>query len=216
MAVDEINRVAPDKRFVQVLMLVMGDMPLGKRHYWPIYAAAEKHGLPIGIHAGSAYRHPVTSLGWPTYYSEDYAAQAPAFQQGLSSLICEGVFTKFPDLKVVLLESGFTWLPAHLWRLTKFWRGLRIEVPWLDRAPTEIVKANVRLTIQPCDAPPTEEMFRKLMEHMDSDELLLFSTDYPHWQFDGEDVLPPGLSRNLVRKIMIDNPRATYPRLAQG
>ena len=85
MAVDEINRVAPDRRFVQILMLVMGDMPLGKRHYWPIYAAAEKHGLPIGIHAGSAYRHPVTSLGWPTYYTEDYAAQAPAFQAALSS-----------------------------------------------------------------------------------------------------------------------------------
>ena len=214
MAVDEIIRLAPDRRFVQVLMLVMGDMPLGKRHYWPIYAAAEKHGLPIGIHAGSAYRHPVTSLGWPTYYTEDYAAQAAAFQQCLSSLICEGVFTKYPDLKVVLLESGFTWLPAHLWRLTKFWRGLRIEVPWLDRAPTEIVKSNVRLTIQPCDAPPTEQMFQTVMEHMDSDELLLFSTDYPHWQFDGEDVLPAGLSREMVRKIMIDNPRATYPRLA--
>ena len=138
----------------------------------------------------------------------------PAFQQALSSLICEGVFTKFPDLKVVLLESGFTWLPAHLWRLTKFWRGLRMEVPWLDRAPTEIVKSNVRLTIQPCDGPPTEEMFQKLMEHMDSDELLLFSTDYPHWQFDGDEVLPPGLSQAMVRKIMIDNPQATYRRLA--
>ena len=109
---EEIERVAADRRFVQVLLLVMHDMPLGKRHYWPIYAAAERHGLPIGIHAGSAYRHPVTPLGWPTYYTEDYAAQAPAFQQALSSLICEGVFTKFPELKVVLIESGFTWLPG--------------------------------------------------------------------------------------------------------
>jgi predicted TIM-barrel fold metal-dependent hydrolase len=159
MAVDEIERVAPDRRFVQVLMLVMGDMPLGKRHYWPIYAAAERHGLPIGIHAGSSYRHPVTPLGWPTYYTEDYAAQAAAFQQGLSSLICEGVFTKFPALKVVLIESGFTWLPAHLWRLTKFWRGLRMEIPWVDRAPSDIVRSNVRLTTQPCDAPPTTEAF---------------------------------------------------------
>ena len=46
---------------------------------------------------------------------------------------------------------------------------------------------------------------------MQSDELLLFSTDYPHWQFDGEEALPEGLSPDLVRKIMIDNPHATYP-----
>jgi uncharacterized protein len=216
LAVEEINRVAPDRRFVQILLLVMHDHPLGKRHYWPIYAAAEKHGLPVGIHAGSAYRHPVTPLGWPTYYTEDYAAQATAFQAALSSLVCEGVFTKFPDLKVVLLESGFTWLPAHLWRLTKFWRGLRMEVPWVDRAPTDIVRSNVRLTTQPCDAPPSPEMFQRLMDHMGSDEMLLFSTDYPHWQFDGDAVLPDGLSRDLVRKIMIDNPRATYARVADA
>jgi uncharacterized protein len=43
--------------------------------------------------------------------------------------------------------------------------------------------------------------------------LLLFSSDYPHWQFEGEDVLPQGLSDDLVRKIMIDNPLATYGRL---
>jgi predicted TIM-barrel fold metal-dependent hydrolase len=215
MAVEEIERVAPDRRFVQVLLLVIGDMPLGKRHYWPIYAAAERHGLAVGIHAGSAYRHPVTSVGWPTYYTEDYAAQATGFQQALSSLICEGVFVKFPDLKVVLLESGFTWLPAHLWRLTKFWRGLRMEVPWLDRSPSDIVRSNVRLTIQPCDGPPDEDGLHKLMDHMESDELLLFSTDYPHWQFDGTDALPAGLPPAMVRKIMIDNPRATYPRLTE-
>jgi predicted TIM-barrel fold metal-dependent hydrolase len=212
-AVEEIERLAPDKRFVQVLLLVMNDLPLGKRQYWPIYAAAERHGLAVGVHAGSAYRHPVTSVGWPSYYSEDYVAQAAGFQQALTSLICEGVFVKFPDLKVVLLESGFTWLPAHLWRLTKFWRGLRMEVPWLDRSPLEVVRSNVRLTIQPCDAPPSTEMFERLMEHMESDELLLFSTDYPHWQFDGDDVLPAGLSPAMVRRVMVDNPRATYVRL---
>ena len=65
-AVDEIERCAKDRRFVQVLVLAMQEVPLGRRHYWPIYAAAVRHGLPLGIHAGSAYRNPVTALGWPT------------------------------------------------------------------------------------------------------------------------------------------------------
>ena len=215
LAAEEINRWAPDRRFVQVLLLVMGDQPLGKRVHWPIYAAAEKHGLPVGIHAGSAYHNPPTPVGWPSYHTEDYVTQAQAFATQLSSLVCEGVFTRFPNLKVVLLESGVSWLPAHLWRLTKYWRGLRMEIPWVDRSPFEIVKSNVRLSITPFDGPPDAGTINRLMDHMQSDELLLFSTDYPHWQFDGDAILPPGLSPALVKKIMIDNPRDTYARLLE-
>ena len=104
-SVAEIERCAKDKRFVQVLMLVMGDMPLGKRAYWPIYAAAERLGLPIGIHAGSNYHNPPTSVGWGSYHIEDYVAQAQAFQTQLTSLIVEGVFARHPKLKMVMLES---------------------------------------------------------------------------------------------------------------
>jgi predicted TIM-barrel fold metal-dependent hydrolase len=57
------------------------------------------------------------------------------------------------------------------------------------------------------------EAILRLIEHLESDELFLFSTDYPHWQFDGDAVLPEGMSPDLVRKIMIDNPHATYSRL---
>jgi predicted TIM-barrel fold metal-dependent hydrolase len=215
LAVDEIEFWASDKRFVQVLMLVTADAPLGRRQYWPIYAAAARHGLPVGIHAGSSFRYPMTPVGWTSYYAEDYVNQSQAFQTQLTSLICEGAFSKYPQLRVVLLESGFTWLPAHLWHLSKFWRGLRMEVPWVDRPPFEIVRDQVRLTLQPVDAPPRREVLERLLEHMGSDELLLFSTDYPHWQFDGEDALPDGLPDVLVRKILIDNPRETYPRLME-
>ena len=37
--VDEIERWAPNKQFVQVLVLANGEMPLGKRHFWPIWRA---------------------------------------------------------------------------------------------------------------------------------------------------------------------------------
>ncbi|MBR1199805.1 amidohydrolase [Bradyrhizobium sp. AUGA SZCCT0240] len=214
-SVAEIERCAKDPRFVQVLMLVMGDMPLGKRAYWPIYAAAERLGLAIGIHAGSAYHNPPTSVGWGSYHVEDYVAQAQAFQTQLTSLIVEGVFARHPKLKMVMLESGFTWLPSFLWRLHKFWRGVRMETPWVDRAPLEIVRSNIRFSLQPVDAPPDPATLNRLFDHMQSDELLLFSTDYPHWQFDGDEVLPEGISQDLVRKIMIDNPHAAYPRLTQ-
>jgi predicted TIM-barrel fold metal-dependent hydrolase len=213
MAVEEIERCAADRRFVQVLVLAMQETPLGRRNNWPIFAAAERHGLPIGIHAGSCYRNPVTSLGWPSWYIEDYAAQSQGFQSQVASLICEGVFAKFPGLKVVLIESGVTWLPGFLWRFSKFWRGLRTEVPWVDRAPAEIVRDHVRLTIQPFDAPDSAEDVERAVDHLRSDDMLLFSSDFPHWQFDGDQVMPAGIPAGLHRKILVDNPLATYDRL---
>ena len=213
MAVEEIERRAGDKRFVQVLMFAMNEIPLGKRFYWPIYQAAEKHGLTIGIHAGSLYRHAPSSVGWGSYYIEDYVLQAQAFESQLLSLVSEGAFAKFTDLKVVLMESGFSWLPAFLWRANKTWRGVRTEVPWIKKPPADIIHHHVRLTIQPIDEPPDEKILEQVINQIGSDEMLLFSTDYPHWQFDGMDALPKSLGGDLIRKILVDNPMATYSRL---
>ena len=165
---------------------------------WPIYAAAERHGLPIGIHAGSTYRH-----------SDDLARLAELLHRGLcgpgagvpvagGSLICEGVFAKFPGLKVVLMESGVTWLPGFLWRLSKFWRGVRSEVPWVDRSPAEIVRDHVRLTIQPFDAPADPDQVERAIDHLRSDDILLYASDFPHWQFDGDERMPAGHSAGIA------------------
>ena len=195
-AVAEIERVAADTRFVQVLLFAMGDMLLGRRPYWPIYAAAAKHGLAIGIHAGSTYRHAPMASGWSAHRVEDYVAQSAAFESQLLSFLAEGVFQQFPSLRLVLSESGFTWLPSLLWRTSKSWRGMRAEVPWIDRSPAEIIREHVRVTLQPVDSPPGDTMtLLRTLEHIGSDRMLLFSTDYPHWQFDGDAVLPDGLVR---------------------
>jgi predicted TIM-barrel fold metal-dependent hydrolase len=218
LAVDEINRCAADRRFVQVMLLVGSETTLGRRQNWPIYAAAERHGLPVGIHAGGMYRNPMTPVGWPTTFTEEYINQATAFQSQLTRLITEGVFAKFPALTVVLIESGVTWLPAYLWRLTKFWKGLRSEIPWVSDPPGSIVRDRVRLTLQPFDAPPDAASVMRLIEHIGSDEMLLFSTDYPHYQFEGASLvsagpIPEGLGKALAQKIMAENPLQTYLRL---
>lgn len=215
LAAEEIERMAPDRRFVQVLLLAMTELPLGRRQNWPIYRAAEKHGLPIGIHTGSSFRHPPSAGGWGSFYLEDYVSYAQGAAAALNSLLAEGVFQKFSALRVVLMESGVTWLPAALWRINKTWRGVRAEVPWLDRVPADIVRERVRLTAQPFDAPPDTGALTTLLEQLGSDDMLLFATDYPHWHYDGTEALPAGLPAGLAHKILVDNPLATYPRLAE-
>lgn len=215
-AVAEIERLAGDRRFVQVLALAMGETPLGHRQYWPVYEACVRHGLAFGIHAGSAYRHPQTSVGWTSWYLEEYAANQQAFQSQLASLVTEGVLSKFPALKVVLLESGVSWLPAFLWRLQKSWKSVRFEVPWVDRPPAELVRDQVRLTVQPLDVPEDADTVRRLLDHLRSDEMLLWASDWPHWQFDGDAAVPPGIPAELLPKLLRGNALATYPRLGQG
>jgi predicted TIM-barrel fold metal-dependent hydrolase len=215
-AVEEIQRRADDRRFVQVLMPAMHDLPYGRRYWWRIYEQAERHGLPIGLHLGSAYRRAITAVGWPSYHVEDYVDQTQGMQAQLASLLSHGVFVEFPALKVVLIESGVTWLPAFLWRFAKFWRGLRIEVPWVDRSPIEIVREHVRLTLQPFDAPPSAPDVERLLEHLGSEDMLLFSSDYPHWHFDGDEALPEGLPAAVVERMLSHNPSATYARMGDA
>ena len=142
--------------------------------------------------------------------------RSSAFENQLQSLISEGVFAKFPGLKLVAIESGLTWLSGFIWRADKTWKGVRAEVPWVTRAPSEIIRDHVRFTVQPIDAPDELAAIMRLIEHLESDELFLFSTDYPHWQFDGDNALPSGLSETVRQKILYGNALATYPRLARA
>jgi predicted TIM-barrel fold metal-dependent hydrolase len=111
------------------------------------------------------------------------------------------------------MESGFMWLPAFMWRADKTWRGVRPEVPWVKDAPSDILRQHMRLTIQPVDTPPQPEQFERIIEQIGCDDMLLFATDYPHWQFDGMDVLPPALAGERAAKVLVENALKTYPRL---
>ena len=193
----------------------MGELPLGRRQHWPIYRAAERHDLPIGIHAGSSYRHPPTNLGWPSYYLEDYVSWSTGFAGVLNSLITEGVFVEFPRLKVVLMESGVTWLPGWMWRANKTWRGVRAEVPWLEKSPIDLC-ARACAADRPAVRCAADAPIRCSASSRRSapTRCCCSATDYPHWHFDGNDALPDGLPDALMRKILVDNALKTYSRLS--
>ncbi len=179
----EIRHWAGNTSFVQVLMLSRTSFPPGNRRYWPIYEAAVEAGLPVGIHAFGNSGLPVTSVGWPSYYMEEMVGHAQTSQSGLVSLVVEGVFERWPALKLVLIESGFTWAPSLMWRLDRNWKILRSEVPHLKLLPSEYIKRNVWWTSQPLDEPENKRFLGDIFAWLGWDRIL-FSSDYPHWDFD--------------------------------
>ncbi len=212
LAVDEIRRHGGDRRFVQVLIPSRTSEPLGQRKYWPLYAAASEHGLPIGIHFGGwSGGHPISGAGWPAYYLEYHTGMIQTFQAHLISLVCEGVFEEFPDLKVVFIEGGLAWIAPLLWRLDRSWRQLKAENPRLRKAPSEYVRSHFWLTTQPVEEPPGPGQFLEMLSQLGMDDRLLFSTDYPHWDFDNPDsALPSAVPAALRQKMRRDNARALY------
>ena len=88
-------------------------------------------------------------------------------------------------------------------------------MPWVDRAPAELVRDHFRLTIQPLDVPDDPAQVERAIEHLRSDDILLYASDFPHWQFDGDDPMPPGIPMALREKILTINPLATYDRLRE-
>jgi len=215
-AAREIDRAARDRRFVQVLLPARSEAPYGDRRYLPIWEAATRNGLAVGIHFGGAPGNPPTPSGWTTYYLEEYSGMAQVFQSQLISIVSEGVCDRFPELRIALLEAGWAWLPPLMWRFDKDWKGLRREIPWVRRAPSEYIRQHVRFALQPVDAPSTAAMLETI-EEMGSDELVMFSSDHPHWHFDAlDEALPPGLPEPLRRGILSEHARAFYGLKVEG
>jgi hypothetical protein len=125
----------------------------------------------------------------------------------------EGVFERFPKLKVVIIEGGFAWLPALTWRLDKLFERMRSEVPHLKRRPSEYIREHIWLTTQPMEEPKDPRQLLDVMEWIGWDRLL-FASDYPHWDFDDPfRALPAALSRERLQQILTGNGKAVY-RLA--
>jgi len=209
-AADEIRRVGERPDIVQVLVSSASQRPYGDPFYHPIWDAAAEIGLPVAVHLGGTAGVNATpfACGPPTYYIEFRALLCQAGMTHVTSLIAQGVFERFPGFRVVFVELGATWLPYLLWKLDTDWRALRKETPWLMRLPSEYAREHIRLTTQPLEEPDDVEKLWAVLDAMHGREILMFATDYPHWDFD--DPVLVKIPREWRDDVMDGNARTFY------
>ncbi len=205
-AVREIDRIGAHPQMVQVMLPIV-KMAYGDPIYHPILEAAQRNHLVIAMHHTVFARG---ALGMGRYYIERHMLLPQSTMAQIISLICNGVFDRFPGLKFLFLEGGFSWLPHLMWRCDREYKSLRQEVPWIKRKPSQHMRDRVRLSTQPSEDLTAQQLLQ-VLDMVESDEVLVFSTDYPHFDFDNPDrALPPGLPSDLRRKIFFENAQKLY------
>ena len=82
---------------------------------------------------------------------------------------------------------------------------MRFEIPWQAEPPTETVRRHVKLTAQPYDVPDAESA--RWLTHLGRDDMLLWASDWPHWNYESGPAIPPGVDSE---KFMRGNAAALY------
>ncbi|MGJ3242335.1 MAG: amidohydrolase family protein [Opitutales bacterium] len=184
-----------------------GRTPLGHRWFWPLFEACEKHGLPLHLHPSTTAviaNHASMASGMATNYLQSHCALPQFYQSDLISLVLEGTFERFPGLKVMMIEGGVTWLAHLLWRMDKEFKGLRHQAPLLKRLPSDYVRDHIVLGSQPLEEPDRPRQLVQLFDMIGADDLVVYCSDFPHFDFDPPDVLR-AFPEESLKKILHDN-----------
>jgi uncharacterized protein len=184
--------------------------PVHHNAYVPVYRALEERGLPLGFHAG--YTWSDRSMEQLNRFLSVHALAFPFYNMvHLTNWVINGLPERFPGLDVIWIESGVAWLAFLMQRLDSEYLMRSSEAPLLERRPSEYVR-DMYFTSQPLEYPDDLEMLRLTFEMIGAETQLLYSSDYPHWDFD----LPsriydlPFLSETARRNILGENARGLF------
>jgi uncharacterized protein len=210
-AAAEIARIGRHPRIVAVSVPLL-DVSLGHRRWWPIFQAAQEHGLPIYVHGtgteGIFVGAPQLAGRSPDSYIERYVGTSQVAEANIASLVLSGTLEKFPHLQFLFVEFGFLWVLPLVWRMERAWRHLRREVPWVTKSPVDYVHERCRFSTQPLDEPADAGAFETMLGLMGCDQLC-FSTDYPHWDNEMPQHVLRSLSRDARERVFSANARRT-------
>jgi uncharacterized protein len=222
----EIRRVAHHPGFVSVYTEFGGNYePIGTAKHDPIYEAAVENDLAVTSHVGTFYQQMSPLQQGMRTWAELVGISAVSISMAyVGSMILQGLFDKFPTLHVTVKEGGFWWLPEFMARADDYYlshpgdiklteRKLEAGEQFLSKLPSEYFDSNIRFASQPVCFPRDPKHFKLLMELCRGEDMLLYSSDWPHATFDPLNwVFDPAISEDGRKKILSENARNWFRR----
>lgn len=213
---EEIKQVGKNKDFACIYLPTAGVYPLyGDRKYDPVFAVAERMDLPVVLHSVGTV-HPVFPFQleqFPNEFSRHGIAHPFSMASNVVHIVANGVPAKFPKLKICFAEGAIAWVPWVMMRLDKEYVEHRKEVPFLKERPSRYIR-KFRFGTQPIEEPEKGSDYRKLLDLIGDDTCVMFSSDWPHHDFDHpRKIMGFPLSEESKRKIMGENALEFFSRL---
>jgi uncharacterized protein len=176
--------------------------PVHDNAYMKTYALLEEMGKPIAFHA--AYNWNDQSLSLTNRFISVHALGFIWFNMvHMTNWVVNGLPERFPKLKVVWIESGLTWAYCLMQRLDHSYMMRTSDCPSLKRKPSEYMR-EMYYSSQPMEVPEDLSILEATFKMIKADTQLLWSSDYPHWDFDLPSVIYdlPFLGEAAKRNIL--------------
>jgi uncharacterized protein len=156
-------------------------LPVHDNAYMKVYRAIEERGLVLSFH--SAFHWGETVFRTCNRFIAVHALGFSFYNiLHLTNWVINGLGERFPKLPVVWVESGLAWVPFLMQRLDHEYMMRPSECPLLKKKPSEYMR-DMYYSSQPMEVQDRDAMectFRMI----DAENHLLYSSDYPHWDFD--------------------------------
>ena len=179
--------------------------PVHDNAYMKTYRLLEEMGLPISFHA--AYNWNDQSLQLTNRFIGVHALGFMWFNMvHMTNWVVNGLPERFPKLKVMWIESGLTWAYSLMQRLDHSYKMRTSDCPSLKRKPSEYMR-EMYFSSQPMEMPADPSILEATFKMINAETQLVWSSDYPHWDFDLPGVIYdlPFLNEQSKRNILGGN-----------
>lgn len=200
-AYETAQRFAREPGIIGFCVTSTRNRPVHHNSYTKLYAFLEETGKPLTFHSGFHWDDP--SLLQMNRFISMHAITFVHYNLiHLTNWVINGLPERFPKLKVVWVESGLAWVPFIMQRLDFEFHMRPSEAPLLKRPPSEYIR-EMYFTSQPLERGNLK-LTQATFEAMNAERQLLYSSDWPHWDFDTPSTIHslPFLSAEAKRRIL--------------